>query len=229
VRSYFFGEDDSIVVRVIACAPLPAGHGVRGWISLREPDDDASVFTEDRLRLLDGIAYRLSQALQKTALFHEQQDAAHVAGALLDFARTLVAPDGAGTVHDRIVLQTAATLGVPHASLWLQDRQSGEIGAAAVFGVSSRQREQMLAFRYPPEISARFVDLPGPFIYLPADHPDVPSPAEDQDGLIFAIAPFRFEDGLMGFLIVGESAESAFDELQLKLLAGLADQTKLAI
>jgi diguanylate cyclase (GGDEF)-like protein len=229
VRAYFFGEDDSIDIRVIACAPLPAGHGVRGWISLRQADDDASVFTEDRLRLLDGIAYRLSQALQKTALFDEQQEAANVASALLDFARALVSPDRATPVHDRIVERTAETLGVQEASLWLQDLQSGEIGAVAVFGVDGREREQMLAFRYSPEISARFIDVPGPFVYLPADHPDVPAPAENRDHLIFAIAPFRFEGGRMGFLIAGASPETAFDERQLKLLAGLADQTKLAI
>jgi len=229
VRSYFFGQDGSVAVRVIACAPLPEGHGVRGWISLREPGGDASVFTEDRLRLLDGIAYRLSQALQKTALFREQQEAAHVAGALLDFARALVSPDGASSVHDRIVERAAQTLGVPEASLWLQDPQSGEIRAVALYGVESPAREQMLAFRYSPEISARFVDLPGPFVFLHADHPDVPAPADDRDGLVFAIAPFRFDGDRMGFLIVGAETEAELDDRRLNLLAGLADQAKLAI
>jgi GAF domain-containing protein len=231
VRDVFFGDDDSIEVRMIACAPLPAGHGVRGWISLRQSDDDRSIFTDDRLRLLDGMAYRLSMALQKTALYRDQQESAQVANALLAFARALVAPEGPELVYDRIVERTAQILDVPEASLWLQDSATGEIGAAAVFGMEGDLRERALSFRYGPEVGARFIDVPGPFLYLPSLHPDIPSPPADETGdRVFAVAPFRFEGNRMGFLIAGAPGPATrFDELKLKLLAGLADQAKLAI
>jgi len=230
VREHFFANHDEIEARAIACVPLPDGYGVRGWISLRQPDDDLEAFTDDRLRLLDGMAYRLSMALQRTALYRDQQESAHVANALLAFAHALVAPEGPALVYDRIVQQTARTLGVPEATLWLQHSKDDAIRAAAVHGIDDSLRERLLAFEYRPETGAQFVDLPEPFVYRQADHPDVPTPRDGDDGTVFAIAPFRFAGDRMGFLIVGAPGpESPFDELKLKLLAGLADQAKLAI
>jgi diguanylate cyclase (GGDEF)-like protein len=209
-----------------ACAPLPAGHGVRGWIAVREPGGDSSAFSDDRLRLLDGMAYRLSMALQKSALYREQQESAQIASSLLEFARALV--EAGGDVHERMVEQTAAILDVPEAMLWLQEPE-GEIRAAAVFGLEGQVREQALAFRYGPEVGSRFVDLPDPFVYLPAEHPDVPR-FRDDAGLVFAVAPFRFDGERMGFLIAGApESDCRFDKLTLRLLAGLADQAKLAL
>jgi GAF domain-containing protein len=230
VRERFFPGDGSVVVSAIACAPLPAGHGVRGWIALRQADDDLAVFTEDRLRLLDGMAYRLSMALQKSALYRDQRESAQVANALVEFARALVEEEGPDGVHERIVERAAAVLGVPEASLWLQESVGGEIRAAAVWGLEDELRERALAFRYSPDTSARFVDLPGPFVYVPADYPDVPTFRAADDQFVFAIAPFRFDGERMGFLIAGAPGPAAqFDELTLRLLAGLADQAKLAL
>jgi diguanylate cyclase (GGDEF)-like protein len=229
VREVFFANDDDVEVRALACAPLPAGHGVRGWIALRQPDDDISAFTEDRLRLLDGMAYRLSMALQRTALDRDQRESAHVANALLAFARALVAPEGPALVYDRMAEQTAETLGVPEATLWLQAERDGEIRAVAAYGVDGPLLDRLLAFTYSPEVGARFVDLPEPFVFRPTDHPDVPTFRDPDDEHVFAIAPFRFAGDRMGFLIAGAPGPDPFDDLKLKLLAGLADQAKLAI
>jgi diguanylate cyclase (GGDEF)-like protein len=230
VREFFFADDDSVEVRAIACAPLLAGCGVRGWISLRQPDDDLTAFTDDRLRLLDGIAYRLSMALQKSALYREQQESAYVANALLSFSRALVRADGPPRLYERIVELTASTLGVPEASLWLQNPPGGDVVAAAVFGMSEENRERALSIRYPPEVASRFADAPEPFVYVPEQHPDVPSSRAGTDDFLYAIAPFRFDCGRMGFLIAGTPASGGgFDELKLKVLAGLGDQAKLAI
>jgi GAF domain-containing protein len=230
VRATFFPHDEALDVRAIACAPLPAGYGVRGWISLRQPDDDLSEFTDDRLRLLDGMAYRLSMALQKTALYSEQQESAQIANALLAFARALVTAEDRDEVYGRIVEQTAEILAVDEATLWLQERGSGEIAAAAVHGMDEELRERIGTYRYSPEVGALFVDEPTPFVFRHADHPDVPSPRADDDEHVFAVAPFRFDGNRMGFLIAaGLGPENPFDDLKLKLLAGLADQTKLAI
>ncbi len=44
-----------------------------------------------------------------------------------------------------------------------------------------------------------------------------------------ALAPFASADGRMGFLIAAASAGAAFDQLSLRILAGLADEAKLAL
>ena len=69
-----------------------------------------------------------------------------------------------------------------------------------------------------------------PFVFVPADYPDVPTFRPADDPFVFAVAPFRFHGERMGFLIAAAPAPGAqFDELTLRLLAGLADQAKLAL
>src|SRR5262249_30311738 len=164
------------------------------------------------------------------ALYREQRESAQVANALLEFASAVVEENDLQGVHERIVERTAAILGVPESSLWLQDSVGGEVRALAVCGLEGELRDQALAFRYSPETSARFVDLPGPFVFDPADYPDVPTFRPADDPFVFAVAPFRFDGERMGFLIAGAPGPAAqFDELALRLLAGLADQARLAL
>ena len=62
------------------------------------------------------------------------------------------------------------------------------------------------------------------------DHPDVPAVHDPSDGFQFGIAAFRFDGGRMGFLIAGAPSDvTEFGDLALEVLAGLADQAKLAI
>ena len=75
----------------VAVALLPAGHGVRGWLCVGKPRSGA--FTDERLRLLEGLSYRAAMALQKARLARHREQSLHVADALLDFARALAARD----------------------------------------------------------------------------------------------------------------------------------------
>ena len=58
---------------------------------------------------------------------------------------------------------------------------------------------------------------------------EIPGAAEVARGADFAVAAFTLSDGRMGFLAGGARDGQTFDELKLKLLAGLADQAKLAV
>ena len=55
------------------------GFGIRGWITVRAPAGDLAHFTDERLRLLEGLAYRASVALQKSVLLQSEQESAEVA------------------------------------------------------------------------------------------------------------------------------------------------------
>jgi hypothetical protein len=213
----------------VATAPLPEGHGVKGWITVSAPGGRIGHFTEERLRLLDGLAYRASMALQKALLFREQQENARVANALLDFGRVVGGTDDLEEIYERIVHQTALILELPEASLWLQGRESGDTVVRALWGHADETRGRALTTSYPPETARRFADAPGPFVFVPAEHPGVPNIHDPDDGYVFGIAPFRFDGGRMGFLIVGAPSPDCFDARKLKTLAGLADQAKLAI
>jgi diguanylate cyclase (GGDEF)-like protein len=229
LHDWFFTDMEVATLKPVATAPLPEGHGVKGWITVRAPGAGIEHFTEERLRLLDGLAYRASMALQRALLYREQQENAQVANALLDFGRVVGGTDELEEIYERIVHQTGLILELPEASLWLQDRESGETAVRALWGYADDTRERALSTSYPPETARRFADVPGPFVFVPAEHPGVPNIHDSHDGFVFGIAPFRFGGGRLGFLIAGAPSSDRFDARKLKTLAGLADQAKLAI
>jgi GAF domain-containing protein len=228
-KSFVDGDELELQPCTIAIAPLDSGYGVAGWLAVRSPDD--AHFTEERVRLLEGLAYRASMALQRALLFRDQKENAQVAGALLEFAQALAEVDDLGEIQQRIVERTARVLNFPESTLWLQDLETGEVRAEAVWGLDREQRARALATRYSAQTAERFVDAPTPFLLFPEDYRDLPDfhdPGEKS--WWFAVAPFRFDGGRMGFLIAGAPPEDpGFNELALKMLAGLAHQAKLAI
>ena len=229
LHDWFFSDIAASDLKPVATAPLPAGHGVKGWITCRAPAGGLGHFTEERLRLLDGLAYRASMALQKAFLFREQQENAQVANALLEFGRVVGGTDDLAEIYERIACQTALMLELPEATLWLQDLETGDTCVEAMHGLSGELRERALATRYPVETAGQYVDVTEPFIFVPAEHPGVSTVHHPDDGFVFGVAPFRFDGGRMGFLIAGAPTAAHFDERKLKILAGLADQSKLAI
>jgi diguanylate cyclase (GGDEF)-like protein len=229
LHDWFFSDIDVSLLKPVATAPLPQGFGVKGWITVRAPAVGLAHFTEERLRLLDGLAYRASMALQKALLYREQHDNEQIANALLEFGRVVGGTDELGEIYHRVVEQTAKILDLPEASLWLQDPESGDTCVEAMFGPSEKHRGKALATRYPPETASRFVDAAEPFVFVPDEYPDVETVRNPADGFVFGVAPFRFDAGRMGFLIVSAPSQDRFDKRTLKTLAGLADQAKLAI
>jgi diguanylate cyclase (GGDEF)-like protein len=229
LHDWFFSDIEVSALKPVATAPLPAGHGVNGWITIRAPAAGLEHFTDDRLRLLDGLAYRASMAIQKALLYGEQQENAYVANALLDFGRSVGRADRVAEVYDRIVEQTAQILKVPEATLWLQHPASGDTVVEATWGLSAEHREKTLSMRYDAATASRYVDATAPFVFVPAEHPGVETIHDPADGFVFGIAPFRFDGGRMGFLIVGAPSPDELGDLKLTMLAGLADQAKLAI
>jgi hypothetical protein len=89
-----FALERGLTSRPCAVAPLHSGFGVRGWITVRAPDGDLSRFTDEGLRLLEGLSYRASVALQKSVLLESEQASAEVASALLEFSRRLAGVSG---------------------------------------------------------------------------------------------------------------------------------------
>ncbi len=229
LHDWFFSNIATSDLKPVATAPLPVGHGVKGWLTARAPASGLDHFTEERLRLLDGLAYRASMALQKAVLFREQHDNAQLANALLEFGRVVGGTDDLEEIYQRIVGQTALMLDLPEATLWLQDLETGDTCVEAMFGLSDAHRERALQTRYPVETARRYVDRSEPFVFVPSDHPGVSNIHDSDDGFVFGVAPFRFDGGRMGFLIAGAPGADRFDDRKLKILAGLADQSKLAI
>ena len=229
LREWFFRDVRGAVLSAVATAPLQPGYGVKGWITVGAPGDDADHFTGERLSLLEGLSYRASMALQKALLHSDQQDSVHVATALLEFARALADVEGLEETYDRIVERSGAALGTDEVALWLQDPDTSEMRPVAFWG-GEANRAEVMDTRYPPAVAEAFIDRPGPFVLTPDQYRDIPGAVERGHGRHYAVAPFRFDGGRMGFLVAGARPEAAvLDDSTLRMIAGLADQAKLAL
>lgn len=207
----------------LAVAPLPSGHGVRGWLAVRAP---GSRLNGERLRLLEGLAYRASMALQKARLRRDQSQSLHVANALLEYGRVLATADG-DDVSSSVVRLATELLGVSKVSIWLQAALEGEITPWAMWDeVTGRCA---LEGRFPPEAALPYSDRQGPFVLHREEIDAIPGAAELNRGTDLAFAPFALDQGRMGFMVAWAREGETFGEPQLKMLAGLADQAKLAI
>jgi diguanylate cyclase (GGDEF)-like protein len=211
-----------------AISPLPSGHGVRGWLAVARPRSAERGFTGERLRLLEGLSYRSAMALQKARLGRHREQSLHVADALLEYARVLARDEG-DEVEERIVRLAAEMLDANDMSLWLQAEPGAEIGAVAVWDEDETHRRLVLDARFPAEVAEPFSRRPEPFLLHPEQYAGIPGTAELSRGADVAIAPFALDLGRMGFLVAGARDGETFGELQLKMLAGLADQATLAL
>ena len=212
----------------LAVAPLPAGHGVRGWLVVGKPMSGERGLTDERLRLLEGLSYRVAMALEKARLAGHREQSLHVANALLMFARSLARAEK-GDVEECIVRLAAEMLEAREVSLWLQAAPGAEVAAVAAWDDDEEHRALVLATTFAAESAQPLSERPEPFLLHPAEYARIPGATELSRGGSVAVAPFALDKGRMGFLVAAPPLGETYGELQLKMLAGLADQAKLAV
>jgi diguanylate cyclase (GGDEF)-like protein len=220
-RRVLNGDVGDATLSSSAIAPLNSGHGVRGWITVRAPGGDLAHFTGERMRLLEGLAYRASVALQRSVLLRSERESAEVTGALLEFSRRL-AGTGAGDLRRRIVELAGEMLGSPRTWLWL------ERGRPGTFGIEAAWREDGAVPIVPIGSVVEFggtrraLERGEPFVLEPGTVDMVP-PGEDP----LAVAPVVLPSGRIGCIVA--AAPEGFSERRLRLLAGIANQASLAL
>ncbi len=204
-----------------AIAPLDAGYGIRGWITVRAPGDDLAHFTGERLRLLEGLAYRASVALQKTVLLQSEQESAEVTGALLEFSRRL-AGTASGDLRRRIVELTGEMLGSPRTWLWLERGRPGSFAIEAAWREDGAMPIVPVGSVVELSGARRALEAGEPFVLQPGTADFVPA-GEDP----LAVAPVVLPSGRIG--CVAAAVPGRFPERKLRLLAGIANQASLAL
>jgi diguanylate cyclase (GGDEF)-like protein len=195
--------DESQVV-----VPLTFGARVVGVIVISKLG--LNQFDEDDVRLIEVLAGHAAVALENAGLYEAARREAERATALLEFSRQLSSAEGMDAVVDRIVELSARTLGSPRASLWYQDAVGGEVRVRATFGYSELDQERVERMTFPHELSDR-----EPFVV-----------AGEFEA---AIAPLTLDGGRVGCIAVAPPASGGFNERQLRLLVGIAHQSKLAL
>ena len=210
-----------------AITPL---HGIDGWIMVRQPSDELPHFTEQRLRLLAGISYQTSVAMQKADFYLSQKENAEIANSLLDFGRELAGAEGMDETLTKIVEQAARILGSPSTVVWLQDHDDA-LRAAAAWGYGEAEREQLMDARVSKESAQPFANISEPFILQGDQIRDIEGAQELAKADMYAIAPVKLEGGRTGFIAVAAPAlgDYEFSPRKMRLLAGIAHQSSLAI
>ena len=230
LHDWFFGSIQPASLKPVATAPLPQGHGITGWITVRAPGNGLEHFTGERLRLLDGLAYRASMALQRALLYREQQESAQVANALLDFGREIAPAASESEALGKACELVARMLHAPRTYVLLDDASSGDVLVGAAHGVDDSARE----LRFPGDLMRGILTRDEESFVLGHDQvvdvlgragiPVTRTPSK------LAVAPLALSGNRVGcILAAGSSPEHDFGEIDLRLLAGVAHQAALLI
>ena len=230
LHDWFFSDIEVAALKPVATAPLPAGHGVKGWITVRAPAAGLEHFTDDRLRLLDGLAYRASMAIQKALLYREQRENAHVANALLDFGREIGPSASKADALEKACELVARMLRIPRAYVLLDEANSGDVLIGASFGTNGSDG----TLRFPADLMRGLLGRGSESFVLTHDEVTSVLASAGMDVTRtpsqLAVAPLALSGNRLGCLIAaGGDAEHEFEELDLRLLAGMAHQAALLI
>jgi diguanylate cyclase (GGDEF)-like protein len=228
-QDLYFDTPTGVTSKVLAIAPLRTGDGLRGWLVVRSPDGSDAHFTDERMRLFEGLAHQSSVAMQKALLYKDQKESAEIASALLEFSGQLAAAEDMDEVLTRTVELSSRLLGAPRSSIWLQELETGDLVPEALWGYSGASRERVTKARYAKEVVDRFMQ-PEPYVLPPGSMDDVEGVSDDERGVTWAIAPLR-ADGRRGCLAVAAPAlgDYEFSERKMRLLGGIAHQAELAM
>ena len=194
-------------------------------------------FDEDDVRLLEVLGGHTSVALENARLYEAQRREAErakgsleISNALLELSRRLASAGTLAEVLERTVEHSARLLGVPKASVWLQDRAGEDVLPRALFGYGPGEAPPERGLRFPDALARSFLAAQEPFVLDGAAIVTVEGLSEVAAGGSVAVAPLRLEGDRLGFVVVASGAEGeAFDDRRIRLLAGVAHQAKLAV
>jgi diguanylate cyclase (GGDEF)-like protein len=213
----------------LLAVPLCYGSRVIGVIAISKLGCDQ--FDGDDLRLLEVLGGHAAVALENARLYESQRREAEHFKELLGFSRKLATAEGLPEVLLRTAELSAAILGAPRTSIWIEDVQTKELSPGAVWGFEPDRRERILAMRIGPERLAPLADRDEPFLLEgPAAAALHGAPRLD-DGAAFAVAPINLDGGRLCCIAaaIPPDVPRQLDDDHIALMAGLAHQAKLAI
>jgi diguanylate cyclase (GGDEF)-like protein len=215
----------------LAVVPLRYGARVTGVIVISKLG--LNQFDDDDVRLLEVLAGQASVALENARLYEQQRqeaelakEAAEIANALLEASRELGTAESPEEVLGRSVEVTARVLSTERAMLWIEEEAAPrDLVARAAFGYSYETDPR--GRRFPHDVAHEWLQRGEPFILDPDDVAGLPG--VDTSRIVrFVVAPLKLEGNRVGAL-TATIGDRTIDDRQLRLLAGLAHQAKLAI
>jgi HD-GYP domain-containing protein (c-di-GMP phosphodiesterase class II) len=212
--------------------PLRYGSRVTGVIVISKLG--VNQFDDDDVRLLEVLAGQASVALENARLYEQQRleaeaarEAAEIANALLEASRELATAETPEDVLGRSVEVTTRVLGTDRASLWIEEEaEPHDLVARASFGYS-RGDDPTGRLRFPRVVAHEWLSGTEPFV-LEASELAAIDPVAGAGTSSYVVAPLKLENNRVGAL-TARVGDRLLDDRQMRLLAGLAHQAKLAI
>jgi diguanylate cyclase (GGDEF)-like protein len=212
------------IAESLLAVPLTFGPRVTGVIVISKLGLDQ--FDADDLRVLEVLAGHASVALENARLYEAQRREAESATALLEFTREVSEAQTSAEVADRVVQASARMLASPATSLWLQDAASGDLVQLGRHS-GAPPPDDYEPPRIPAPLLMPWLDRTEPYYIDASDYAAIAPAPENTEGR-FAIAPFTV-DGRWGVVAAAIPPATVVADRELGLLAGVAQQTKLAL
>ena len=212
-------EGTPVIEESLLAVPLLYGSRVVGVIVVSKLGLDQ--FDDADVRLLEVLAGHAAVAVENARLYESARREAESATALLEFGRELAAASGLDEIVERVVELSAAILGFPRTSIWLES--DGWLVPHAFNGHTAAERSHVERLR----LDAGGTDATRePYVVTPEEYADV-LPDPPFPGASYAVAPFEV-DGRVGCIsaVIGDAC---IGESELRVLGGLAQQAKLAL
>jgi GAF domain-containing protein len=212
------------IAESLLAVPLTFGARVTGVIVISKLGLDQ--FDADDLRVLEVLAGHASVALENARLYEAQRREAESATALLEFTREVSEAQTSAEVADRVVQASARMLASPATSLWLQDAATGDLVQLGRHS-GTPPPDDYEPPRIPAPLLMPWLDRTEPYYIDASDYAAIAPAPENTEGR-FAIAPFTV-DGRWGVVAAAIPPATVVADRELGLLAGVAQQTKLAL
>lgn|GEM_PF-408679 len=212
----------------VASLQLPS-QPVTGWLMVRHPGVHGWHFSQERLRLLAGVAHQASLAIEKLHLHQQQSESTERTSALLSFSVAMSASESLDDVLAHTVEHTAQILECPKTSLWLEDLETGEAVARAVRGYALD--ELAPGARAGRELMQRLGVGEGPSVMHPDEYRQLAGSGQVPGDCLVALAPLKLERERLGCLIAvaPDNKGFVFSEQKLRLLTNMACQAEIAM
>jgi diguanylate cyclase (GGDEF)-like protein len=218
-------EGTAKIEESLLAVPLRYGARVVGVIVISKLGLDQ--FDADDLRLLDVIAGHASVALVNAQLYELQRRDAENSKALLQLSRELGSTIELDEIVSRVVAEAARILDSGYASIWLRFGDHEELRCCACWTDDPALRTATIGSYLSDSVTGAFAARTAPFMLEPAQYLHLAEGSLPLGTGRYALAPLVVE-GRWSMLAVA-AEERSFDERELELLGGIANQAKLAI
>ncbi len=204
-----------------------------------------SLFNDQTLAILQGIAQQTSIALSNIHLVESRQEEAYITAVLLQVAQAVVSQNELDDILDTIVHLMPILVGVDTCVIYLKDEQSSEMRAAHAVAPGHLETVELLSHQFKPGEFPFLDDLltSDSMVACPLANPDLPisdwltlscvqtddlGDSNQKDWLLGF--PLSIKGVIYGALVAKETeVVPAFHNKRLELIRGVAQQTTLAI